>query len=258
MSMVNPPLQNRVTSVVTNTGIVIRYSFYLLGALVFVMIAIGAAYVWSNRVVQIDTPPAFRIASSNITRLPTSGNVVAGGRLGRVEILQYGQLYNRDIDLTAVLVMPQKGTLAGTEFGQMLRDVRSLRGMRTVFTPNYYDLETRFGEMRATEMRVYSDGRWKQCLSYLSRFDTTAVYLAGWYCDGSGAKPSADTLACALDRLVLDKPLASREADTFIRARMARPANCMAAPVSQTVDTRTRTSNSPAKWSMPSSSRNRY
>jgi hypothetical protein len=55
---------------------------------------------------------------------------------------------------------------------------------------------------------------------------------------------------------VLDKPLASKEADAFVRAHMARPANCSAVPVSQTVDTRSRTSkNSPGRWSMPSARR---
>jgi hypothetical protein len=140
----------------------------------------------------------------------------------------------------------------GTDAGQILRDVRSLRPMRAVSMPNYYDLETRFGDVCAADMRAETDGRWKLCLSFLSRFDTPHIYLAGWYCDASGAKPSANALACALDRLVLDKPLASKEADAFVRAHMTRPTTCSATPVSQTVDTRSRTSkNSPARWSMP-------
>ena len=49
--------------------------------------------------------------------------------------------------------------------------------------------EARFGEYRATEMRVDADGRWKQCLAFRSRLQTATVYLTGWYCDGSGSKP---------------------------------------------------------------------
>jgi hypothetical protein len=256
MSMADTPLQDRLTSAASHAGTAIRYSFYLGGAFVFALVGIGVSYVWFNRVQQIDTLPAFRLAASQLTRLSASGHVVTGGRLGRVEVLQYGQLHSRNVDLTAVLVMPKKGTFMATEAGQLLRDVRSLRPMRAVYMPNYYDLETRFGEMRAADMRVQADGRWKLCLSFLSRFDTASVYLAGWYCDASGAKPSAEALACALDRLVLDKPLATKDADTFIRARMARSATCSAVPVSQTVDTRSRTSkNSPARWSMPSARR---
>jgi hypothetical protein len=256
MSMATPPFQDRLSSAASHAGTAIRYAFYLGGAFVFAVIGIAISYVWFNRVKQIDTLPAFRLAASQLSRLPASGHVVTGGRLGRVEVLQYGRLHSRDIDLTAVMVMPKVGTFMATEAGQLLRDVRSLRPMRAVHIKNYYDLDTRFGDMRAADMRVEADGRWKLCLSFLSRFDTTSLYLAGWYCDASGAKPSADVLACALDRLVLDKPLASKEADAFVRAHMARPANCSAVPVSQTVDTRSRGSRgSPARWSMPSARR---
>ena len=57
-------------------------------------------------------------------------------------------------------------------------------------------------------MRVDTDGRWKQCLAFRSRFDTAAVYLTGWYCDGSGSKPSPNALACVLDKLVIERELA--------------------------------------------------
>ena len=108
-------------------------------------------------------------------------------------------------------------------------------------------------------MRVDTDGRWKQCLTYYSRFPSESVVLAGWYCDASGTKPSADRLACLLDRLVLDASLESREADLFMREQSVRTARCSASPVSQTVDTRARGDgsrmSSPRSWSMPSALR---
>jgi hypothetical protein len=252
MSAVDPSVSHRIAETASQVGLLIRYSFYAVGALVFGMIALAFVYGWFNRVHEIDAPPAFRLAASQLARLPVTGHIVTGGKLGRVEVQQYGKLYHRDTDLTAVLIMPPKGTAISREVGKVLRDIQSLRSMRVVFTQNHYDLETRFGDVRAADMRVYTDGRWKLCLSFISRFDSPSVYLTGWYCDASGAKPSAHALACALDRLVLDKPLASKDADAFVRTGMARPANCSAVPVSQTVDTRARTSkNSPAKWSMP-------
>jgi hypothetical protein len=251
--MASQPLPDRVNAVATNAGIAIRYSFYLVGAVVFAAIAVAMAYVWLNRIQQVDSPPAFRIAAPQLTRLPTSGHVATGGKLGRAEILQYGHLHSRDMNLIAVLFMPRSDTFMGTDAGQTMRSVQSLRPMRAVYTQNYYDLETRFGDVRAADMRAYTDGRWKLCLAFLSRFEIPSVFIAGWYCDASGAKPSAHTLSCMLDRLSLDRPLASKNADAFIRARAARPPNCSAVPVSQTADTRSRTSkNSPAKWSMPS------
>jgi hypothetical protein len=44
----------------------------------------------------------------------------------------------------------------------------------------------------AVETRVETDGRWKQCLAFSSRFDTRAVFLSGWTCDATGTKPLID------------------------------------------------------------------
>ena len=53
-------------------------------------------------------------------------------------------------------------------------------------------------------MNVDTDGRIKQCIAFLTRFETAAVYLKGWLCEASGAKPNADKLACMIDRLTLE------------------------------------------------------
>jgi hypothetical protein len=80
----------------------------------------------------------------------------------------------------------------------------------------------------------------------------------GWFCDASGAKPSAATLACTLDRLTLDRDPDSKAANVFLRERLARPASCSAIPVSQTTDTRPRSGiSSPQRWSTPSAQRGR-
>ena len=106
------------------------------------------------------------------------------------------------------------------------------------FSNTFYDLQTRFGPARAQEFRVDADGRRKLCLAYLSRFETPAVYLKGWYCETSGAKADPYELACDLDSLVLDASLASVDADAFLRERMKRPKACSGAPVTRTTDTR--------------------
>ena len=242
----------------TIAGVVVRYGFYAVGALVLGLIGIGILSVWSIVPKAIDAPPAFRITAGEFASKPTSGHVVSSSRLGRAEVLQYGQLYNRTNDLAVALVMPPKGIGMGTMFLQDLSDINLLRGRRMTLTQTHYDLDTRFGEYRATEMRVDTDGRWKQCLAYRSRFDTAAVYLTGWYCDGSGSKPSANALACILDKLVIERELASKEADTFLRGRMSKAGYCQAGPVTQTTDTGHRGVSPPWRWSQPSATYRRY
>ncbi|MBZ0141690.1 MAG: hypothetical protein K8H87_18270 [Pseudorhodoplanes sp.] len=248
--------QQRLASSVSAAGIVVRYAFYLLGAIVFGLTAFAILSIWNNRTKRIDAPPAFRLTAPELSRLPLRSQIVSDRRLGRVEIRQHGQIYHRDIDFTVALIMHPSGSIALTSDGlPRLPRIKPLRSARTVSTAVNYDLDTRLGDYRASELRVDADGQWKQCLAFVSRFETDAVSIAGWYCDASGARPSADRLACLLDKIALDAPLDSPEADRFLRARLARAPKCAASPVSQTVDTRARTRSSPRQWSVPSAHR---
>jgi hypothetical protein len=240
-------------SAVTVAGLLIRYGFYAIGMLVFGMVGIGIMSMWKVVPKVVSDPPAFRIASGEFAAKPSSGHVQVSSHYGRIEVVQYGELNNRSTDLAVMTVLPPPDTFIGVRLVQDMTDINLLqiKGPR-VMSNAHYDLETRFGDLRATEMRVETDGRWKQCLSFRSRFGVPAVLIAGWYCDGTGAKPSAGALACSLDKLVLDRELATKGADTFMRERMGKPAHCQAAPVTQTIDVERRGMSPPSRWSQPS------
>lgn len=225
----------------------------VLGVIGLGFLSVSGYSFWSTGPKPIHVPPAFRISAGEFAGETATGHVVTSSRLGRAEVVQYGQLNNRGSDLAVVLVMPPKGIGMGTQFAQDLIDINLLRLKRSItMSATNYDLDTRFGEYRATEMRVDADGRWKQCLAFRSRLETTAVYLTGWYCDGSGSKPSPNSLACLLDKMVIERELAVKDADMFMRARMAKAASCQAVPVTQTTDTGHRGVSSPSRWSQPS------
>jgi hypothetical protein len=238
-------------------GAVIRYSFYAIGALVLGGIGLSIMSVWKIVPQPVDAAPAFRIAAGEFASKPTSGHVVTSSRFGRA--LQYSQLNNRNTDLAVALIMPPKGFGMGTQLIQDLADVNLLRLKHPMMmTQTHHDLDTRFGEFRATEMRVDTDGRWKQCLAYRSRFETASVYLTGWYCDGTGNRPSSNALACILDKLVIERELTSKDADAFMRGRMAKAGHCQASPVTQTTDTGHRGVSPPSRWSQPSAQYRQY
>jgi hypothetical protein len=246
-------------SSITIAGAVIRYTFYAVGILTLGGIGLVIMSVWNVVPKAVDAPPAFRINAGEFASKATSGHVVTSSRYGRAEVLQYGQLHNRTTDLAVALIMPPKGIGMGTQFLQDLADVNLLRIKRTIsMSQTNYDLDTRFGEFRATEMRVDTDGRWKQCLAFRSRFDTASVYLTGWYCDGSGSKPSPNALACVLDKLVVERELASKEADTFLRGQMAKSPRCQADSVTQTTDMGYRGVSSQWRWTQPQATYRRY
>lgn len=227
-----------IVAAVSTVGVVIRYAFYLVGALVLGLIGLVILRVSSYQVTKVDEAPSFRLGVSALERLPAQGLVATGRGIGRVEMRQYGRIHGRDQDLTVALVVPPKNGFGETDIVREVRDIPSLRAVSARFGQVHWDLDTRFGDVRAVDFLVQADGLRKQCLAFLSRFDTTAVYLKGWYCEADGSRPVADHVACLLDRLVLEKPLAAKEADDFLRARMGRGMRCSATPVTQTSDTR--------------------
>ena len=258
MSEMSNSFSPGLTRAVFGAGALIRYSFYLIGALVLGALGIGMISAHNGRTRAVDEQPSFHLASPHLEQLPPRTNIVSGNRLGRVELLQYGSFHNRDISFSIGMAFPPEDAAFRLDPAPEIRSLMP-RALHTVLSSSYHDLETRFGALRAAEVRVENDGQWKQCLTFASRFETPALYLVGWYCDASGAKPNAAALACIIDRLVLDRELASSEADAFMRARAARPASCSAVPVSQTVDTRARaTLSSPQRWSTPSPTYNRH
>lgn len=246
-----------LSSVVSGTGVLIRYGFYLVGALVLGAIGLAMMSVYGGRTRAVDEQPSFHFVSPQLARFPARTQILSGGRFGRLELMQYGSFQNRDINFSIGMGFPPDGAMVKFDPAPQLSSLMP-SNLRSVMSSNYYDLETRFGAVRAIEARIDNDGQWKQCLAFASRFETAALYLIGWYCDATGAKPSAGSLACILDKLTLDRPLTSKDADAFMRAQAAKPATCSAIPVSQTSDTRTRaTISSPQRWSTPSPTYNR-
>jgi hypothetical protein len=247
-------------------GQMIRYAFYVCGVVVAGMVMFFGLPIRrppppKPPVVKLDETPHFSLAAPHLQRLALTTQILQHNYYGRVEVRQYGQLYDRDVDLTLAVIMPPAGVPMIREFGQQLRDIRPMRTAHAVFGQNFFDIYTRFGPVRAVDLRVESDGQWKLCLAYLSRFDTLSLYITGWYCDASGAAPSVEKLACTLDKLAFDgNELQSKAAEAFLREKLAKPASCSATPVSQTIDTRPRGSrpSPPQRWSTPSGTYRSY
>ena len=225
----------RLGTSVLVVGAFVRYGFYLAGALVLIFLVLVPFLRW-DPVKRVDKEPSFRLVSAGLAKLPVTTQVVTGNG-AYVELRQYGQLHHRDKDFTAVLVVPSAGQTGTRELRSEMRDLGPLRSGAMV-TNTYHDLRTRYGDFHAVEFRIDFDGRRKLCLAYMSRFDTAAVFLKGWYCEASGSNAGSWELACDLDSMLIDRKLPSAEADDYLRTRMKKPAECSASPVTQTADTR--------------------
>lgn len=226
----------------THAGRAVRYSFYIAGTVAFAFIAIAIVRVSSffGQPSSVSSKASFQVNAPQLAQLsPTANSARFSG--GWQDTLQYGQVYDRNTDFTLVINMPSDpGTPKVRDYSSEMSSLRPL--LRSAYmgmgATTYYDLETRFGPVRAANFQINSDGQTKLCVSYLSRFDTTAVYLKGWYCEASGARPNFHTLACMIDRITLKGVLPTAAAQTFFEERMKRSPRCSAEPVSQTTDTR--------------------
>ncbi|CAN5238810.1 hypothetical protein BH10PSE10_BH10PSE10_09260 [soil metagenome] len=233
--------QNHIATVGGYAGKTIRYAFYAAGTVMFALIAIGVVRISSffSQPSSVSAKASFQIASPDLSRLSSTANA-ARFNAGWQETLQYGRIYDRDTDFTLVVNMPANpGTPVVRDYSSEMSSLRPL--LRSTYmsgATTYYDLQTRFGPVRAASFQANSDGQTKLCVSYLSRFETDAVYLKGWLCEASGARPNFHALACIIDRITLKGVLPTAAAQDFFEDRMKRSARCSAEPVSQTTDTR--------------------
>lgn len=232
--------RSHISTASSYAGKAVRYSFYVVGTIVLALIGIVVVRVTSffDQPSRVSAKASFQISAPELTRLSPTTNS-ARFNAGWQETLQYGQVYDRNTDFTLVINMPSNpDTPVVRDYSYEMSSLRPLLRTAYIGSSTYYDLQTRFGQVRAANFQVNSDGQIKLCVSYLSRFDTTAVYLKGWYCEASGARPNFHTLACILDRVTLKGVLPTAAAQSFFEERMKRPARCSAEPVSQTTDTR--------------------
>jgi hypothetical protein len=231
---------NHISTVGTYAGKMVRYSFYAVGTIVLALIGMVVIRVTSffDQPSRVSTKASFQINSPELTRLSPTANS-ARFNAGWQEVLQYGQVYDRNTDFTLVVNMPANpDTPVVRDYSYEMSSLRPLLRTAYIGSSTYYDLQTRFGAVRAANFQITSDGQIKLCVSYLSRFDTTAGYLKGWNCEASGARPNFHTLACMIDKITLKGVLPTAAAQTFFEEGMKRSARCSAEPVSQTTDTR--------------------
>jgi hypothetical protein len=196
-------------------------------AAVFVACIVGLFVVMQGRANQKD-PSAMRLGDADLSRLPTHSFVTDNPSIGHGETRQYGMFDSSAKDVTVMMVLPAAGQPVGRDFIQEVRWLDPIRGATRAAMATTYELETRFGIFQAAEIQIDMAERWKDCLAFLSRFETSSIYIKGWYCDAVGTKPNAERLACALDSLTLDKALVSASADAFMREHIAKPSFCAA------------------------------
>jgi hypothetical protein len=200
-----------------------KYVFFGLGAGLLIIIA-GIGHLRGRA----DDPAAVRLSDREIAQLPTRSYIAASASLGRGEVRQYGLLDDKHMDATVVMVIPPPGQMGGRDFLQEVRELDAVRNATRATISGSYELQTRFGLFQASDLQVDMVGRWKDCLAFVSRFDTSAVYVKGWYCNTIGEKPNPERLACALDGLTIDGRLVTADADAFMRQRIARSSFCAA------------------------------
>jgi hypothetical protein len=220
------PLQRLLLAAAPGGALTRRWVFACLAA-GFVIALFGMFTLLQIRANERD-PAGMRFADADLGSLPTHSSVTDNPTVGHGETRQYGLFDSSNKDVTVMMVVPPAGQPVGRDFMQEVRWFEPIRSATRAAMGTNYELETRFGIFQAAEIQIDMAARWKDCLAFLSRFETSSIYIKGWYCDGVGAKPNAERLACALDSLVLDKPLESARADAFMHEHMARPSFCAA------------------------------
>ena len=109
--------------------------------------------IWNVVPKTIDAAPCVPDCIGEFAGKTPTGSVVTSSQFGRIEMLQYGELNNCDSDLAVVMMMPPNVFRRNTRAGPERPRSGAVKRPR-IMSKTHYDLETRFGEFRATEMRV--------------------------------------------------------------------------------------------------------
>jgi hypothetical protein len=225
-SSLNSPLQHLLRAAAPG-GALTRKSFFV-GLAATPMAAMVVLLVVIQLRAHGRDPASMRLADADLARLPTRSFITEGEATGAGEVRQYGLFDDVNKDATLIMVTPGPGQSVARNFVDEVRALDPIDKATRAIMARSYELHTRFGLYQAAEIQIDMVGRWKDCIAFLSRFETAAIYVKGWYCNAVGTKPNAERLACVLDSLVLDRPLASGNADSFVRERIARPSFCAA------------------------------
>jgi len=220
-------LRQRMASAAAPGGALTRQPFYY-GLAIGLVVVLGIAAFLAHLHNRANDPAAMRFVDREIAGLATRSHLTGDATQMPGEVREYGLLSDRRMDATLIMTMPVAGRPGMRDFMQELRDLDPIKNATRATMAATYDLQTRFGSFLAAEIQSDMVGRWKDCLAFLSRFETNAIYIKGWFCDGIGDRPKAERLACALDGLVLDGALSSPAADAFMREHIARPSFCAA------------------------------
>ena len=242
----------------TVAGVIIRYGFYAVGMLVFGVIGLGITSIWNVVPKKIDAAPAFRVASGEF-----AGNADRQ-RGDQLPIRPRSRCFNTVSSTTAIPTSPSswccRRMSSGVKLVQDLNNPDLLRLKRPrIMSKTHYDLETRFGEFRATEMRVDTDGRWKQCLVVPQplRQSDCGDHRLVLRRQRQQAKSELAGLHPRQDRARATS--LSRRVRTISSASGWRSRGIASAePVSQTTDTGHRGVSPPSRWSQPSAQYRRY
>lgn len=233
------PFDLQASQTARHAGALARFSFYVTGTLVFGVVAVAVLTVWNKlSAFGVDpSQPVIQLSVPELAKVTPQARATKSG-FGWHELVQFGQLHDRDADFTLAVEMPKESSrVLPREFRREMGDLRQLSHATFSYPEAYYDLETRFGPVRAARFQIKADGRFKLCMGYVSRFETGALAFKGWYCEANGGKPSPYGLACLIDKVTVKGPLPSEAAQAFFLQRAARGPRCTADPVTQTTDT---------------------
>jgi hypothetical protein len=233
MSEFESTATERIRRTATITGQVAmgtaKFTFLILGCFFFGLFALIAWFIVGKLPTATRERPVISWPVESLANVASVPLSFADERGGREDIWQFGG----------------PGTtkpFASLIFWQRLDRVRAvpvqlntLKGMLPLRQLNphpqqngaSYEMFTRWGKFSGQDYNYReTNGRMRDCIVFLSVFETPEFSIGGFYCNADGAPAAAGPLACMLDRIQLDSEAKVTPATTFLRQKASEPAKC--------------------------------
>jgi hypothetical protein len=204
--------------------------FLITGGMFFLMYySIGSwftSHFWTRTSAQI----SYELGPTRFSTLVGDRLSATSGRFGRRDSINLGSSANAADNLMIMVDYPNPD--ATDRFDRdVMAATRSLPGRWQFLSTSdgyKYALATRWGRLAGEGFVLKSDALMKNCISFVSRFETRAIIMSGYACAAPGRDVSVAEIACLIDGLRFVRLPSSEVVRAYVGAREAAGPACSA------------------------------
>jgi hypothetical protein len=203
-----------------------RVSQQLSLALLTGLLSYAAGSTSELRAIELQgEPPALTLEHTAFADKPSDHRSFAQPEISRSDWIQSGSMSTHDAN---IIIMIQRRSVDRTVrrgIVEELNELASIKSAQVSYRPNFYELTTKYGTLRAVVFNVSADGIRKYCTGFHAP-GTGKLYVKGFVCSTNEDEATPQIVACTIDKIRFRRD--ADEAEAIALGGAAQANNCRA------------------------------